>query len=531
MEEVRQEISVAVRRARSLNWYIYLVVFLLCIFFYTRYNDFPENYHPDEPSKVRQLRKGTYNFHHPLLLVNATRAIYFAGHKLDKNITRLIAGRFTSALFAGCAVLCFMGIAHLFMGKWAALVVGLTTCLCPLLLTNAHYMKEDTPFLLGLAGTMLVTVMYTKKPSGGAAALFGIMSGIMASSKYIGVIAPLMALCIIIWSSLWTSVRTLWKHLLCFMTVLLFILFTLNYQLFLNFGLFIKGLNFEMDHVMGGRRGLKTRYFSTFYFRVIFNSTIYLVIILAIMYYAFLVIDWRKRSIAEKIIAVSPFVYYLFVSISSVQYARYILPVVVMLHYMAGLAVVFLADRIRSGNYFKSVFTAGITTILVVWLGVYCIDYMQQFKNDSRERLEKWIVNNMSHTARIVQDNCAGLPKEMALNNGEKRRHIRIDSKWSVGMLEDLEHARQLGYTHVVVCSLRYDKFFQPGVYPCPTEKDTYNCAYGKDFYIELFEKGELVWEAIPKRPMDGYTNPVIKLYRIDNDREGADSPENPEVD
>ena len=39
------------------------------LFLTTQANRFPSTYHPDEPSKARQVLQGEYNFHHPMLLL------------------------------------------------------------------------------------------------------------------------------------------------------------------------------------------------------------------------------------------------------------------------------------------------------------------------------------------------------------------------------------------------------------------------------------------------------------------------------
>ncbi len=47
-----------------------VVMFALGVF----HNDFPCEYHPDEPSKVAQLLDGTRNYHHPPLMLTLADA-------------------------------------------------------------------------------------------------------------------------------------------------------------------------------------------------------------------------------------------------------------------------------------------------------------------------------------------------------------------------------------------------------------------------------------------------------------------------
>ena len=52
-----------------------VVLFIGALFFYTRHNDFPIFYHPDEETKGVQVVTGERNFHHPLLLLNTADLI------------------------------------------------------------------------------------------------------------------------------------------------------------------------------------------------------------------------------------------------------------------------------------------------------------------------------------------------------------------------------------------------------------------------------------------------------------------------
>ena len=49
-----------------------VVIFLGSFVLFTRHNDFPYSYHPDESGKTGQVIKGSRNYHHPLLLLSLT---------------------------------------------------------------------------------------------------------------------------------------------------------------------------------------------------------------------------------------------------------------------------------------------------------------------------------------------------------------------------------------------------------------------------------------------------------------------------
>ena len=67
------------RRAGQAGALVLAASFVAAFALYTRHADMPFYYHSDEPSKVEQVTgERTLNFKHPLLLMNATRALAFA---------------------------------------------------------------------------------------------------------------------------------------------------------------------------------------------------------------------------------------------------------------------------------------------------------------------------------------------------------------------------------------------------------------------------------------------------------------------
>lgn len=64
---------------------------------YTRHNDFPFSYHPDERTKVQQVPEGTRNYHHLLLFLTATNWLTRIARE-DINCQRIVTlGRDRSA--------------------------------------------------------------------------------------------------------------------------------------------------------------------------------------------------------------------------------------------------------------------------------------------------------------------------------------------------------------------------------------------------------------------------------------------------
>src|SRR5438874_7005689 len=106
---------------RRAPWLALLAIFALSLFAYTRHNDFAFYDHPDEPGKVRQIRENDRNFHHPLLMLNATDlALRLSGvERTRQNIA--VTGRWVSAVFASCTVVIFGLVAFYYYGAFASI--------------------------------------------------------------------------------------------------------------------------------------------------------------------------------------------------------------------------------------------------------------------------------------------------------------------------------------------------------------------------------------------------------------------------
>src|SRR5438105_14757730 len=120
-----------------------LALFFCCVLLYTRHNDFPFFYHPDEPDKVRQAMNGKWNFNHPLLMLGADRAAVLAlGIPLDEQRV-VVAGRWVSAVFSALGVSAPTLLAWRMRGPPAPGAPVILAGLHQQVFELAHYMKED----------------------------------------------------------------------------------------------------------------------------------------------------------------------------------------------------------------------------------------------------------------------------------------------------------------------------------------------------------------------------------------------------
>ena len=138
-----------------------MALFAGCLALDTRHNGFPYFYHPDESAKVDQVLTGEWNFHHPMLLLSATTvAVETRGvARSDQQVVE--AGRWISAAFVAGAVVALALLAFAWRGWTASLAAGGALLLHHQLFELAHYMKEDSALLFGMALTFLMTYAFS----------------------------------------------------------------------------------------------------------------------------------------------------------------------------------------------------------------------------------------------------------------------------------------------------------------------------------------------------------------------------------
>ena len=174
------------------SWFLAAVFFLAGVLLYNRNNDFPCFYHPDEPAKAQQLIKGRFNFHHPLLLLQATRVATWISHPRLTPQPVTETGRMVSAIFAAGAVACFVLLAAHLYGTLAAACVGALLLANSQLYELAHYLKEDTALAFGIAAFFLALTRCWLRPSMARFAVLGAAGALALSGKYAGaLVVPL----------------------------------------------------------------------------------------------------------------------------------------------------------------------------------------------------------------------------------------------------------------------------------------------------------------------------------------------------
>jgi asparagine N-glycosylation enzyme membrane subunit Stt3 len=151
--------------------------------------DFPLGTTPDEPSKALQiLERRPYNYNHPLLMLEVTRAANaFAGFTDPQAVVEL--GRALAVATGALAIFATFLLACEVLPAPAALGAAVATAVVPAMTVHARYFKEDIfalPFLLIALVALIETL---KAPTRARSLMLGGAIGLAAAAKYVAFIA------------------------------------------------------------------------------------------------------------------------------------------------------------------------------------------------------------------------------------------------------------------------------------------------------------------------------------------------------
>ena len=503
-----------------------LGLWALCLNLFKRHNDFPTYYHPDEGSKGEQIVEDRRNFNHPQLMLEGALLLMpppkvaageppasaSYGPPLGGDVNRIVVeGRNTSAAFAaGAAVL--MAWAGWAAAGWVGfLALGLAIGLCPALLSHAHYFKEDATLVFGVAAVMCAGAWALRVRGPGAKVwtliALGVASGLAASGKYCGMVMIVPAIVIAI-----VAVRRSGSLLMAApLIVLAFAVVTwagVNYRVFNDFDHFVQNFDGEKEHSTTEHQGLTMDKPTWFFADAVWTEAMPHVKVLTIA--ATVALPWlilkRRRWGFGVWLALSTALYLLMLAYSVIPFYRYALPATVMLYASAGLGVAWIATLPPRAWMRAAVAVVGLTVIGVTQ-GYRCADYTQQFANDSRDALREWGRTGFPAGATVVIDNYAA----PFLSDSPVRvvQGIRAENPVE-GTVEEL---RQRGVQFVVTCSSNSDRFLSPYVVGVPGYES--QVQHMREFYQGL-QKYPVVWERVAAHPMRNFSNPSLRVYRLD---------------
>lgn len=500
-----------------------VAILLAAVFLYSRQNNFSSFYQPDEFEKARQLVTHKRLYLHPQLLLEGTElALQISGQRPAANVAGvrqvILTGRWVSAVFAGLAVTAFALIGYGYGGLAGFLLTALSVGLCPSILVNAHYMKEDTPLLFGAAMILLATFWYSSRPRPtlpyALLAFIGIAAGFAASGKYIGILILVPALWFISFPWEWPNALQRWSVVLASfgLTVLL-----INYSIFLDWGAFMAGLNYEINHALHEHfGGTVMNRPNSFALEALFRETMPHILVLAGAFVVALGAFWKTTTRWDLFLVLLAVGFSIILSFSIIPAYRYNLPLIALLHLMAALAVVKCVELVkRPLNW--ALLIAAIALIASLEMR-RCINYLDQFANDSRLRLRSFVCHELPPGSTVIADAYAlqEYDDDPRLTESESKLPVRFKASFWAADLSDFDALRDFGVDFVAVSEGAYGRFFDPRVRPSPN--DTHFDARRR-FYEQLFARGELVWSSDPEPPTHAFVNPPLRLYRVSGAR------------
>ena len=490
---------------------IALAAALLMLLQATWNNGFPAAFHPDESSKVGQILRGEYDFHHPLLMLRATQLLVDWDGAGDDPEHIVRTGRQVSALAAAGAVLCLVLVAALLAGNVAALAAGLLLVSNHALFELAHYFKEDTMLLFGIAAFLLALLLYQRAPTVGRAVLLGSVLGLAVSAKYTALIlVPAAVLVIPLLAAGATRIRQLAGCFLAAASVALLV----NWPALSQLATFRDSFVRELQLAAGGHQGIGRSVPHGYYIWLAWTSTNAVVWTLIALYLGGLWLRRRAVGLAEWMIAAFPFGFALLLSFFSQVSFRYYLPGTAVLLVLAALGAADLGRLRWAGRPLFAPVRSWQVTAAVVALAVAVqvptlVAYHDGFVRDTRSRLADYLLEHVPPGTPLAEDNGVKL-QAFDLPYPLQRSRFVAD----LGSLDEL---RAHGVRYVAVTRRRYGRLFLPNA----TANADADAARRRAFYQHLFAEGKLMFEA-PQGPVK-YLEPHLALYRLPDALPAAD--------
>lgn len=295
---------------------------------------------------------------------------------------------------------------------------------------------------------------------------------------------------------------------------------------------FRSSFDYEASHAVSGHTGVTASVPNWYWSHEIWRDVRWPVAALAAACVLWMVLApvWRwiagrwTVTLDRAALVLVPGVYFTALFWCVLPFNRYVLPVMVFGHVLAGMGVAVLAGGatwwLRGRPLARGVVSVLIVAALLAGVlavqAPLCGNYLEQLRDDSRLQLRRWIEGGgLPAGSRLATDAYVGLEdgkplqspdgQNLGVNFVRTRGYL---SNW--GSVEVLrKNARA---THVIVCDLAYDRYFNEWFKPVD---DDNQAEYRRRFYEDVFAQGELVWEVNPPVKTGSYTNPRLRVFRI----------------
>jgi hypothetical protein len=137
--------------------------------------------------KLRGVRTGRYAYYHPLFMIDLAQAVALVVHPADlPSLAQLV--RVLGALAGGVMVFATFSLARLVLPELPALAAAAATAATPLFIVHARLFKEDIFVAAFLVLALAALIRLLQEPAPHRAILLGLLAGLAAGSKYIGML-------------------------------------------------------------------------------------------------------------------------------------------------------------------------------------------------------------------------------------------------------------------------------------------------------------------------------------------------------
>lgn len=471
---------------------------------------FPLGYHADEPVKIGVIKSGTDNFFHPLLLLQLVRSANLAlGLSADQEIA--VLGRSILALGAVVSVLLSHALARRTIGHLGALAVSLGVAVSPILVIHAHYLKEDTLLVTCLLGSLICFLMFVDRVSVRSSLWLGVITGLAFSSHYKALLLVPLYLAAPLLGALRTRTTpspnsqrdqritpsVFYRYLVLSGIVAASVFLLVNWPLVHEPQKFIDGVRFELNHALDGhdvRIGWSDYWLGFHLLHSLAPGMGWPALVVGLGGLLWILARWKQAVFQDRLLAAYVLLFYLVPEISPLKpapdFARYILPIVPVLIYLAWRAVDWAAETIgdRAGVIARS--TVALAAIALGVIPFYdTVRLASSMAHDTRARTTTWLQQS---GGKALLEQYAGVSEDVR-----------------TATMIDLADARQQGVDFVVASSFMYERYFFGSQLP----NQDFEIYRVHQKYIHLFKHPYV--EIRPEYRSFGFSNPVIRIVDI----------------
>jgi hypothetical protein len=509
------------------------------LWMFTRNNDFPLDYHPDEPGKVAQLMHPAQirNFTHPLLRLEAANVVRIGLGVHNDERAIAIAGRWTSAALAAILVFALAIAGYFCAGYQGLLMCGAMAALCPALDVYAHFFKEDTALLAGLAvalaGAGRLVGTNHRSAQCAAAVIMGTGCAAAISGKYVGLAAvgPCLAAIILAPS---IEPRSPLLRFLAFAIPAATSILAVNFRAFENFFLprlepaALERIAGEFSNSTTGHEDLALAVPNIFSLQVGISELMPHVW----LFIAIGIVSSAPRGLLDRSTAVAAaflLTFAVVLSYSAFPFPRYALPITVLSYFVAGQLMATVLRRMKEPWLSWAVFVTCLGLIGVTQ-GAQCWRLNMQFADDSRQRLREWVALHLGEQTAILAEDFTSLggAGDPWRYPDQSRIQARIVKTGSVAdRAQTIDHLKTAGVDYVVVAEPKYERYFRPSIHSVSYARQE-DLLRRQWFYRELFARAELVWSSVPSPPSHAYVNPELRVYGVPNSTANASQAASP---